>query len=262
MYPRITSPIPPSPIVLRAVTVCVDYGDLLEVTLDWNLHHFAEVLVITTSTDTRTIAAAKNYSPKVEIHTTDAFYANGAYFNKWAALEEGLTSFGRKGWIALIDADILWPKQITPNYAFGNLYSPRRRMQLDISMPYPPEHRWHTLPIYGDYQWAGYTQIFHADDPVLPDPPWHELDWLHAGGADSAFQNLWPETNKIRPDWQVVHLGLPGRNWCGRATKYRDGTIPSNAENRELVAAYLYSQRRVASPQDRYRAERLPPCDS
>ena len=38
------------------------------------------------------------------------FYADGAAFNKWKALELALDSYGRRGWLCVMDADVIWPQ--------------------------------------------------------------------------------------------------------------------------------------------------------
>lgn len=245
---------------LRAILVSVNYDDLLAITLPYNRHHFDEVMVVTSSTDEATVKVALENRARVCV--TDAFYDDGAWFNKWKALEYGLDMFGRHGILCIMDSDILWPKFLPDTeYLKGVLYSPRRRLWLDITQEIPPEHHWVDLPVGYDQEFAGYTQIFHADDPILPDPPWHQLDWIHAGGADSFFQMLWDRHNKIRPRWECLHLGPPGTNWCGRSITRTNGELPDGAnKNRYRLRQILNwrtngGNRRSGRP---YGLERLP----
>ena len=95
----------------------------------------------------------------------------------------------------------------------------------NVVLPLPDESDWNQYEIHRNVnEFAGYSQIFHASDPVLGNAPWHETNWKHAGGADSFFQRKWKKENKIRPDFEVLHLGHAGRNWCGRTTDYLDGS--------------------------------------
>jgi hypothetical protein len=188
-----------------------------------------------------------------------------------------------------MDADVLWPKVLPKDFKleFGKLYTPLRRMHTDLTKTfihreeetyntlskngdvqshtqiksqsthiYPPENKWMEYPIHPNVgEWAGYTQIFHAEDPVLGPAPWHEIDWKHAGGADSFFQLKWPSSRKVRPGWEVLHLGEAGRNWCGRATPYIDGTYPVDSQERmKRVRGFIRGRGRGV---DRYRGEKL-----
>lgn len=191
-----------------AATVCVDFSFIFKYTLPYNRHHFSKYLVITTPTDTDTITLAERHD--CIVHTTTAFYDDGALFNKWKALEEGLDVLGREGWMCMLDADIFWPRRINQSFLMGNLYTPQRRL---ARQPLP-ETDWSTLPLHPSKQFCGYSHIFHVDDPHVPAPPWYQTDWVHAGGADSFFQRLWEPKYKIRPNFEVLHVGNPG-NWAG-----------------------------------------------
>lgn len=232
----------------RAILVCVDYADILSRTLLYNHHHFSEVMVVTTPSDedthlVTTIAGVRDYR-------TETFYANGANFNKWAALEEALDVFGRHGWLCIMDADIFWPKNARlPQLEKGNLYTPYRRMMSSITDSIPPEDQWDQFKRHRNTrEFAGYSQIFHADDPHLGTPPWHQMNWKHAGGADSFFQRKWPRENKIRPPFEVLHIGPAGKNWCGRVSDYADGSKPKSHESRfNQLRGFIRERKRSGS---------------
>lgn len=235
---------------LRTVIVCVDYSDILSITLPYNRHHFSEVIIVTSMTDTKTVEVAQ--ANNAQVYQTNAFYTDGAVFNKFRAMEEGLSVFGRYDWMCIMDADVLWPKFI-PSLTDesdggilvrGNLYTPLRRMCEDLQQ-IPHEPYWKSYPLHPQQvEWAGYTQIFHAEDPYLPTPPWHEMNWRHAGGADSFFQQRWPAKNKLRPPFECLHLGPAGTNWCGRVTAYVDGTKPAESDARLLTLRNFMRVRR------------------
>lgn len=264
---------------MRAILVCVDYADLLAVTLPYNRHHFEAVYIVTDKRcQAETEAAAfrgltQEQRCGVIVLTTDLFYADGAAFNKWRALEWGLDQMGRHGWLCIMDADILWPKSIKLfgstvdgrqnllgqrgriNVNFGNIYTPLRRIWAEWpdpmirggvmynaivgkQPPLPLEQHWSAFPIHRNTgEWAGYSQIFHANDPVLGPPPWHETDWIHAGGADSFFQRKWKPENKIRPPFECLHLGPCGENWFGRTEEGRRRTKAIWQRRRDLKLA-------------------------
>jgi hypothetical protein len=279
---------------LRAILVSVDYSDLLQYTLPYNRHHFGEVLVVT---DHKGVEDVRGLCAQNDAHwfATEAFYQGGAIFNKWAALEQALDTHGRHGWLCLMDADVLWPRTIpqTP-FERGRLYSPLRHMHEDLSvlwthspnpyldshcpkahapcnpadvyhpvnLPFPPEDQWHKFPVHRNVnEWAGYTQIFHAEDPHLGPPPWHQVDWKHAGGADSFFQEKWgkgPSHRKVRLPWQVFHLGPAGTNWMGRASPYVGGTREHpQATVRRFRLREAFLGRRGKAGDERFSHERL-----
>ena len=196
---------------MRSVLVAVDYLEPLRVTYPYNRHHFDSVTIVT---DSRCAESVRHACPDADVFVTDAFYDDGALFNKWKALEQGLDRMGRHGWLCIMDADVLWPKHAPLRLEKGTLLSPLRRMCPDIR--FVPEVEWGRYPVHRNIaEHAGYTQIFHASDPHLGSPPWHEQNWVHAGGADSFFQRKWPAGCKRRPSWDVLHLGPAGVNWAG-----------------------------------------------
>lgn len=240
----------------NAIMVCVDYADLLAITLPYNRHHFRDVMIVTSPSDVATQDLANRLG--VGLYITDSFYAGGAVFNKWLALEYGLDFLGRDGWLCIMDADVLWPK-VLPEFRLepGKLYTPFRRMFEDVTQPIPEEADWAKYPRHRqEKEFAGYSQIFHADDPALGVSPWHETNWRHAGGADSFFQAKWAPTNKVRPPFDVLHLGPAGQNWCGRATRYADGSEPTEAdEKRRQLRDFVRSRDRNAP--DPYAQEKI-----
>ena len=145
---------------MRAITVSVNFSDLLDLTMSRNRKHFSDVLVVTDLQDDATVKVAERLNCKV--FRTDAFTRNGAYLNKWAALEEGLDAFGRHGWLTHLDADVIWPEDIhlaekptsglgdpvldilSETYGgtrvrIGQLCSPLRRMLYRPDFGIPPE---------------------------------------------------------------------------------------------------------------------------
>jgi hypothetical protein len=234
---------------LRAITVCVDYLDYLSITLPINREHFSEYWVVTSPQDEGQVSVlAGEHGCRVVV--TDLFWRGGARFNKWAALEHGLDVMGRHGWLTILDADIVYPRggnsvgHFRSNLRVGCLYSPLRRMcPFQAGDTVPEENTWQTYPLHGNTrEWAGYSQTFHTSDPVLPQPPWHQTNWRHAGGADSFFQGLWAPTRKIRPPWECLHLGPAHVNWCGRVSPSvspngDSGQGDSQSEERKRLAA-------------------------
>jgi hypothetical protein len=205
-------------------------------------------MVVTAPEDKLTQTYVGNMEKKVKLHVTDAFYRDGATFNKFRAMEEALDVYGRHGLLCIMDADILWPQEVLGlEYHLGFLYVPKRYMLDDVTK-WTPTLDWTKLPLNVDVEFAGYSQIFHAEDPRLGKPPWHQIDWKHAGGADSFFQYKWPEAKKVRPPFRVLHLGEARKNWCGRSTPYTDGSLNPMSKLRQEQLREMTSHRHGPNP--------------
>tara|TARA_R110000868_G_scaffold14671_11_gene68025 strand:+ start:560 stop:1390 length:831 start_codon:yes stop_codon:yes gene_type:complete len=245
---------------LRCIMVCVDYSDILDITLAYNVRKVQSVLVVTHPRDLKTIEVCKKH--EVECFQTSVFYEREAVFNKFAALELGLDYMGRHGWLAIMDADILLPDRMHLwTKREGNLYTPRRRMHpkmLQSVADVPLERRWRNWKYpMGNEEFAGYCQIFHASDPVLGPGPWHATNCTWAGTADSWFHQKWKDRNKVRPPFEVLHLGEAFTNWAGRVSPYADGTVPENAEKNADTHGVLLRQRRGKVGLNRFEMEML-----
>lgn len=210
---------------INAIITCVDYADYLSVSLQYNRHHFNRVMIVTSPADYETTRVAVRNG--AEYLVTQDFFRDGSPFNKYRGLERGLDYFGEEatsGWLAIMDADVLWPKSIDwSELEVGNIYSPRRRMwdgQL-AELPHEPYwkrwplHRLHTDPRWHNHL-SGYTQLFHGSDPALGVRPWHRMHLPTAQGGDTSFMEKWPEDRRLRPSWECLHLGPPRINWEGR----------------------------------------------
>lgn len=235
------------PLLPKAVVVCVNYDDLLAVTMPALLPHVQELVVVTAPADEKTqalVAGRRN----ARCHVTDAFYRHGAKFNKGLAMEEGFDALGRDGWILVIDADILVPPDLSFQLAAlrprpGFLYTPRRRILDDPTQweRYADPRTWPSLPgRKEDKGHYGYFQLFHAGDPVLKALPWYATEFTHAGQCDDKFQHRWPVPRKPRPPFEVLHLGRCDENWFGRTTARVDGdAVDGPVEERKALQLKL-----------------------
>lgn len=245
---------------IRAITVCIDFADLLDISLAYNSHRFQRRTVVTHPRDDETIRVVREHG--ADLVLTEAFYDRGADFNKYAALEYGLDLMGREGWIAVVDVDILFPKYM-PDWTKekGCLYVPRRRMFPVIPAQVedvPPDWGKYRYPMVNE-EFAGYCQIFHADDPVLGPAPWYETNWTWAAGPDSVFHEKWPEDRKVRPPFEVLHLGPAFTNWAGRITPMADGSAPLGAGQRSARRLQILAgrQRLSREGEDVFSGEKL-----
>lgn len=254
---------------LRAITVSVDMSDLLSITLPHNREHFADVTVVTSTKDAETEAVAK--ANNAGVFKTDTFWAGGGEFRKWLALETALRETGLQDshdWLAIMDCDVLWPKQIVHDYVLGKLYGPLRRMWYDwpamsahsslIPHGVPPERSWNLFPIHPQqHEWAGFSLILHSDDPVLRQRPWFDTSWRSCAGGDSFFQMRWTGQDKVRPQWEVLHLGPDHVNWLGRTSPRADGTIPEGAKERQEKLRHMMLQRRTQTNENKFEHEKI-----
>lgn len=212
----------------RGIVICVNYDDILRITLPWNLACLSECCVVTSTGDQRTASyvtsLASGYAPGfLKLFQTDAFTRYGAKFNKGLAMEEGLSYFGRHGWMLIWDADTALPRDfVLPELRVGNLYGAKRRM-IEQASRETLVCDWSNLPIANDIEFAGFFQLFHADDFVLKQLPWYDPTFVHAGGGDAFFQSLWGIRSKIRLEVECLHIGPRDQNWYGRVSQRLDG---------------------------------------
>lgn len=239
---------------MHCITVAVGFADILRRSLPWNRQHFDAVLLVTSTAaaDDEVVSIAADYS--CDVLRTNVFYANGAAFNKFAALEEAVSQLTLRDWVCFLDVDILLPDDTSQQVAKlqpGCIYNPPRRMLLDAFGEIPPQSRWCELPlgppaVTGNIM-AGYMQIFHAGDAVLQQRPWYDLDLSNASDGDTRFARRWAKRDRRRPGFEVCHLGPDSVNWCGRVIPYADGSKPPQADIRmtqvrEFLAARAAGQ--------------------
>ena len=79
---------------------------------------------------------------------------------------------------------------------------------------------------------------------------------------DSIFQRKWPRQNKIRPPFDVLHIGTAGSNWYGRASPYLDGNVHKKSAERTEMVMEIWNKRRAAykeglDGEDIWRREKL-----
>jgi hypothetical protein len=193
---------------LTVITVCVNYTDYLKQTIARTLEISDHYLIVTDKADDETAKLADEHN--VGLLRTNAFYDNGADFNKGLAIELAFAATHYSGWYLVLDADILLPKTpATQELIFGNLGA------YSVHDLYGMRRTQNGRRI-NDKELAGYFQLFHSDSKFLTTKPWYGTNWRHAGGCDSMFQAKYPPEHKQWLPGFVEHLGEPGVNWCGR----------------------------------------------
>lgn len=230
-------------IPLKGILTCCGYDDLLRHTLHVNARHLTEVVVVTSFDDHKTEAVVADV-PNARCFKTDAFYRNGAKFNKGAAIEEGFDALGREGWILIFDADVVFPDSLPlDNLNPAKLYGARRRMMDDPRQYTPGLKDWRKWPLSSQGGWPGYFQLFHAACPVIAQRPWYDVTYTHAGMSDNYFQLRWPSNQKEWLPLEVLHLGPRDRNWYGRVTPRLDGeAIPEATERAQNMRTMMMAK--------------------
>lgn len=220
---------------------CVDYADFLKLTLPQvisslrTLSGVGQITLLTTARDTETCSLAERCG--VRTWVTDAWYANGASFNKARALNEWIDNVladSENCWILTLDADIFIPIDLFSNVRSLNpraLYGVPRRACRD-------EREWNDF-MAGRRSWESFPII---SPPVIDGKLWGHRPTRNATAISGYFQ-LWNPSGAQRrfkesadaadydvafalsfgdslrkriPSCEVMHLGQQGVNWRGR----------------------------------------------
>ena len=237
---------------LEAVIVCVDYGDILRVTLPYNKPLFNNLVVVTAPHDYETQDLCKYYN--VCCVVTDKFYEDGAVFNKAKGINEGFKRLTKIDWVLHLDADIMLPanfrqickeEQLQKDAIYGidrvNVIGKENILNLlltkdtqikewtylDLETEFSPASRLHN--INKGYNCIGYFQLFHQS--YLNQPKWYPETHTTAARTDVAFQNQWPLNKRLLyPGIIGYHIETEesenGVNWNGRKS-IRLSSVPS-----------------------------------
>jgi hypothetical protein len=204
---------------IHGLTVSVDYAEELAIGLPRWLAGLETLLVVTTERDVATQRLCHDRGARVLV--TDAFYQDGAAFNKGRALELGRQAVPSGDWLLLFDADVVPPdswiwllQHCTPGHLYGCKRFAATPEAFDDSGRSPD------LPY--DVPGVGYFQLFHTADPVVVGAdPLLEIHWQHAGNYDNRLMDRWRRAGRpIRSvPFRVAHLGGHHQNWFGRGNQ-------------------------------------------
>jgi hypothetical protein len=93
---------------IRALSVCVDFGDYLAWALPHNRRHFDSFTVVTTEEQTRRLCAQHGAAVVV----THRLHQNDSAFDRGAAINDGLVVLEREhsdDWFCIVEADVILP---------------------------------------------------------------------------------------------------------------------------------------------------------
>lgn len=92
---------------LEAVTVCVDFSEWLEGCLG-NQDKLDRWVIVTHHSDIDTIRLCESHD--LEYVLSKRVFANDVWFAKGCAINEGLETLDRDGWLMSLDADLVLPQ--------------------------------------------------------------------------------------------------------------------------------------------------------
>lgn len=215
---------------LIAITVCVNYSDMLELAIKKNLNDLENWHIITSHKDNNTKNLCKKYN--INYYITDSFYKKNCSFNKAAALNEFLynlyhhQTLNNFEWILLLDADIILNNsiQVFTEYidTYPNtkdyLYSCRRKIfknEIDYL---------NDIGYVENINFIGYFQLFHYSKIKKDLDTNQQIFFEHnnASKYDDIFRDkYWPSRKqRIALNSVAYHLGPIATNWNGRTSQY------------------------------------------
>lgn len=191
---------------IHAICVSVNYAEHLARSIETWSKTLESLTVVTDTKDDRTAELAYRYS--VELHRTQAFYEDGAFFNKGRAIEEVRTKLyerRKRDWHLLIDADVVpptdWLDIVTAAKPRVGVLHGARRIRAETGEP------------INDSELAGFFQLYHFGDMRAIKPL--ATNFIHGGNYDSDFMLRWPRQAQRILDLTLTHHGEVGTNWCG-----------------------------------------------
>jgi hypothetical protein len=204
---------------IQALTVSVNYADFLECIAP-NLRHFERWLVVTDEKDTRTQEVCRRHG--MDVLFSKRLYEMGAAFHKAAALNEGLEALDQDGWVAVMDSDILLPRDfrerldaqdLDPAGLYG-LAGRRVCPTLAEFRALAAHEPWADNLIYTTFV-IGYFNLFHLGQERNRYPD-HGSD--DASTYDVLFSEAFPPAQRHYLPMVCLHAGDASQNWRGRTT--------------------------------------------
>lgn len=196
-----------------AITVSVNYSDILEHMIAQNIRFLQKWFIITTESDIKTIELVKKYKDKIDILIYNDFYINNCKFNKGGAIkfaQDYLDIHHKNANILVLDSDIYLPDNfieclpsiLEPNTLYGVL----ERLDYWSLDDYIKKINPYKYPHGGSF--VGFFQLYKQDS---------KYKYNHSENCakcDDHFRNLF--NNKIQLEISINHLGKDSVNWDGR----------------------------------------------
>lgn len=190
---------------ISMITVCVNYSDYFSRSIKAWASGCENILVVTSPRDDLTKALCREHG--ISFYQTDAFYRDGAKFNKGRAIAEAYELLLPGDWVVLADSDLIPPEDwraciekagVQP----GCLYGAWRYEEGGKRIPDPDI--------------CGWFHMAHISDPNMLVRPIVDIQWSHAGCYDTQFQDRWKKRERSVLPIRLTHLGETWSNWAGR----------------------------------------------
>lgn len=191
---------------IDGLVVCENYSDYFSQCVAGWKKVLRSMLVVTSNRDKETESLCMSHG--LDVFKTDVFWDRGAKFNKGAAIAEAYESKEWSDWVLFFDADMNPPEDLSASLedlSPGTLYGVNRILESGEKII--------------ETEIAGAFMLFHSEDKNAKRKPIVDVSWYHCGNYDSKFQGQWDADKKIKLNVDVLHLGTPFENWCGRGNK-------------------------------------------
>lgn len=241
---------------IEAVTCCVGFDDMLDITLGMNHPQVDTFIVVTSHEDRKTqMVAQKHGAICVQ---TDLFKKNGRNFNKGAAINVGFDRFQYYGWRLHLDSDIILPdnfhrmifnhQHLDPDHIYGadriDVVGLDALNKLRNNINTLPQHQHGFLlqacaeghlsaryvdPLRG-YNPIGFFQMWHASSHKR-----YPYSLGNAAHDDIMFASQWALRHRTHlPSVICYHLcstkPVLGENWDGKRGQPRFGNDQGNSK--------------------------------
>lgn len=237
--------------MIEAVSVCVNYADLLAEVAPYNRPHLDRWVIVTDAKDEETRAVCRRFS--LECVTSDDYQRhNGDGFNKGRMIDRGMSMLGGKDWVLHLDSDIALPvdfrqvlddAHIEPHRMYGcdrlNVHGPEAWGRIKSRGLHCRTNGWAIHMNRRDcsigtrvantghgYAPIGFFQLTHGSEMVWENFPSKRYPTVHGTAArtDVMYAHHYDRKHRVLiPELLVWHLesekSKMGANWRGRKTR-------------------------------------------
>ena len=196
-----------------AITVAVNYADILKHVLNQNSTFFKKWVIVTSPDDVQTMSLINNSNKaNIQLLIYNDFYIKGSMFNKGGALrfaQEHVYHNYKNENVLILDADILLPinflKKLPLRVENNTLYGVSERLDYWSVDDFNNDINPHLHS--GSKQFVGFFQLYKQSAAYK-----YERS-VNCSKCDDKFRNMFKK--KILLDLSVKHLGRPRGNWDG-----------------------------------------------